>query len=184
MPSVTEPTTGLFLRAFRGFGHGMLRLPRPLRGLLVLLWMAGIWYLSSQEDLLPEGADSVLWSFAANLAHAPLFGLLAMWTGLAWLPSSSATHGRAAALPALGVQGIGVGFLLSLAYGLMDEWHQSWVPGRHAGLGDVMTDALGAVSVLACASLLAQPATTEGKLRRNLLWSSLVCSLSALAMSL
>lgn len=35
-------------------------------------------------------------------------------------------------------------WLLATAYGGVDEWHQSWVPGRTASLGDVLSDAVGA----------------------------------------
>ena len=33
-------------------------------------------------------------------------------------------------------------------YGLSDEWHQSFVPGRDATVGDVLADACGAICVL------------------------------------
>jgi hypothetical protein len=35
--------------------------------------------------------------------------------------------------------------LIGTCYGLSDEWHQSFVPGRHASLWDVWFDALGVV---------------------------------------
>ncbi|MCU0242053.1 MAG: VanZ family protein, partial [Vicinamibacteria bacterium] len=33
-------------------------------------------------------------------------------------------------------------------YGVSDEWHQSFVPGRDATVGDVMKDALGSLCAL------------------------------------
>jgi VanZ family protein len=33
---------------------------------------------------------------------------------------------------------------LATVYGGVDEWHQSWVPGRTASLADLLSDALGA----------------------------------------
>ena len=33
--------------------------------------------------------------------------------------------------------------LVGAAYGLLDEWHQTLVPGRDASLGDAVADALG-----------------------------------------
>jgi VanZ family protein len=35
-------------------------------------------------------------------------------------------------------------WLIATAYGVSDEWHQSFVPGRHADVNDVLADALGA----------------------------------------
>ena len=34
---------------------------------------------------------------------------------------------------------------LALAYGLIDEWHQSFVPGRDPAVGDWIADGVGAV---------------------------------------
>ena len=36
-------------------------------------------------------------------------------------------------------------FALTVAYGVFDEWHQSWVPDRSGRLDDVLTDAIGAL---------------------------------------
>ncbi len=35
--------------------------------------------------------------------------------------------------------------LMALAYGAVDEWHQSWVPGRAASWADLAADLAGAV---------------------------------------
>lgn len=34
-------------------------------------------------------------------------------------------------------------FLFSFLYGLSDEWHQSFVPGRQVELGDLLADGIG-----------------------------------------
>lgn len=39
-------------------------------------------------------------------------------------------------------------FTLTVAYGVIDEWHQSFVPGRHPTFADVFVDALGAALAL------------------------------------
>ncbi len=44
-----------------------------------------------------------------------------------------------------------VAFGISVAYGLTDEWHQSFVPDRTGRLDDVVTDAIGALIGLAVA---------------------------------
>ena len=40
-------------------------------------------------------------------------------------------------------------FGLTVAYGLLDEWHQSFVPQRNGRLDDVVTDTIGALVGLA-----------------------------------
>ena len=44
-----------------------------------------------------------------------------------------------------------IAFGLTVAYGVLDEWHQSWVPDRTGRLDDVATDAIGALAGLAVA---------------------------------
>jgi Predicted integral membrane protein len=40
--------------------------------------------------------------------------------------------------------------LFCLLHGMGDEWHQSFIPRRFAGLDDVATDAVGGVLAVAC----------------------------------
>lgn len=56
--------------------------------------------------------------------------------GLAWL-WALAGNGEAARWRRLA-------WILTVLYALSDEWHQSFVPGRHASLLDVGIDGLGA----------------------------------------
>jgi len=53
-----------------------------------------------------------------------------------------------------------LGALCSAAFGALDEWHQSFVPGRDASLGDLLADALGAaLAAAAIAALLTRERT-------------------------
>ncbi len=56
---------------------------------------------------------------------------------------------------------LGGALLIAVGYGLTDEFHQSFVPGRTATLGDVAIDALGATLGVVAA---------EAGVRLNRLW--------------
>jgi VanZ family protein len=79
---------------------------------------------------------------AQNVLHVPAFAALSWawaWALRAWL---RAQVGRVAGA-----------CVIASVYGVFDEWHQSFVPGRYGSLGDVALDALGAVlGVLLAAS--------------------------------
>ena len=90
-----------------------------------------IFVLSSQSWLPgPPGG------FTDKHGHALTFGILALaclfgLTGGRW----RRVTGRMATVAAL----------LAVVYGVSDEWHQAFVPGRMADIADVAADAVGAV---------------------------------------
>lgn len=92
--------------------------------------MAAIFFTSS----LPGGELGSLMSLVPNalhnLLHIPAYALLAASWCLAW-PSH---RGWPAAL---------LTWTLTLGYGVFDEWHQSFVPGREVSGADLLRDALG-----------------------------------------
>ena len=106
------------------------RLPGPLRLVAPLLVMGALWWLSSQQ---PTPRPPAPWrSFLHNGAHVVAYAALATawclvrrWSGLGW-PR--------------------VAILLTVAYGVVDDLHQAYVPGRVSSVGDVLTDAAGAVT--------------------------------------
>ncbi len=93
-----------------------------------------IFHLSSQ----PSPLDSVhLFPFQDKAAHLIAYGVLALLTARNmegerphWSPL------------AIGISAV----LFSLVFGITDEFHQSFVPGRHASLGDIAADAMGALA--------------------------------------
>ena len=105
---------------------------------LVIVWLALIFALSSipnnfgaTEDTLP--VDKVV--------HVFEFGGLAFlltWIGLR--ARERAHDGRFAAFVGAGA------VVLALAYGVTDELHQRFVPGRDPSWADFGADALGAVT--------------------------------------
>ena len=110
----------------------MPTIARRLSLLLALGWMAFIfWESSSAIQLdLPE-----LFPHEDKLAHLVLFGLLAAF----WLGSFPTTS--------TGYRSREVWFAILIAtlYGALDEWHQSFVPGRTADPLDLLADGVGAL---------------------------------------
>jgi VanZ family protein len=97
----------------------LARAPAPLA------LMGLIFYLSAQSD---PGAD--IGTLGQVLAHAGEYALLtALW---AW-----------ALAPALGRRALPAAALVSFAYAISDELHQSWVPARDSDPFDVAVDAAG-----------------------------------------
>ena len=94
--------------------------------------MAAIYFASDRSD-----APRLMGGIPDVLAHAAAYAVLGAATlrGLAGARRAGAT-GRAALLAAF----------LAAVYGMADEFHQSFVPGRTAELRDVLADALGAAA--------------------------------------
>lgn len=100
---------------------------RPLRLAPAILCMAAFWLVSDRPgDLVfpVAGGDKI--------AHGIAYAVLA--AAIRW-----------------GIDGTGgtrsatwIAWLAAAAYGALDEWHQSWVPGRFATVGDWIADAVGA----------------------------------------
>ena len=91
--------------------------------------------LLSQQRLpvgLQQGSD--------KLVHGLVYALLA------WLWCRALVRGRGG-----WAAGLGLAFAISSTWGLLDEWHQSFVPGRTAEVMDAVADVAGA----AVGSLLA-----------------------------
>ena len=106
--------------------------PAILRWTLVLGWMAVIFLLSAQPGM-PGLLPGPLQRLATTIAHVGEYAVL----------SSLLLH---AAVPNAVRPRILVLFTLWAAatlYGMSDEFHQSFVPGRDANLVDVLADAAG-----------------------------------------
>ena len=94
----------------------------------VVSWMGLIFLLSAQPDLPRTGAGW-LDPFLSAGAHMFLFAVLAMLLARA----VGARPGQMA-----------IAFTLAMVYALSDEFHQMFVPGRHADGLDLLWDGLGA----------------------------------------
>lgn len=105
----------------------------PLVRILPAAWvMATIWWLSDRSTLpKPPGLTSEIWSY---LGHMGMFGLLGitLWWALGM---QGGLFNRERAWYAIGI---------ATAYGVLDEFHQSFVPGRNPSVLDVLADFVGA----------------------------------------
>jgi len=114
------------------------------------------------------------WPFLANLGHSFLFGTLCLLLAAVVLRPSVA-----GGWPRLAARRI-VGLLAAVgAYGLVDEWHQSRVPGRSPSGLDLLTDLIGAACVLWIIAYLGRANAREGGLRARLFLGVLACAASA-----
>ncbi len=106
-----------------------------------LVLVAVIWFFSSQPDL--SSGLGVIDLVGRKLIHAGEYALLCF---LLW---------RALRIRVVGPGALGAAFLLAVAYGALDEYHQTFVAGRNGSPIDVGIDALGAaLAVLAIRSRL------------------------------
>ncbi len=112
-------------------------LPRWLRDIAPLLfWMGLIFWLSSRSGLIEiegESGEKLFYKSAHVIAYAVL----------AWLWWRALTRERVAAWSTLLAA-----LTLTILYGISDEIHQLFVPGRHGQLTDVLYDAGGALLML------------------------------------
>ncbi len=122
---------------------GLSREPSIFRLLPALAWMGLIFALSSRGTLprpLGLGPDLI-----AIAGHFTVYAVLAalLWWALPW---RGLTPWQRAALA----------LVSAVAYGVTDEWHQSFVPGRDPALFDLGVDALGATTALLVVRLISR----------------------------
>jgi VanZ family protein len=100
----------------------------------IILWcitigyMSIIYYLSSRNFHLPELPDN-----SDKLIHACIYFPLAFLFYLSLNRSGIKRHVFLAAV------------ILTVIYGVTDEFHQSFVPGRDSSIGDAFADFTGAL---------------------------------------
>ncbi len=130
--------------------HARMRLLRWIGRLAaaasLLAWMGLIFYLSSlTPPELPKQLGGLAWlgklrDVAGHLFLYGVLGTLAMVALASWVAGPT-PQARWAFLTA----GLGV------LYGVLDEYHQSFVPGRYASAMDVVVDSVGVTLGLAFA---------------------------------
>ena len=101
-----------------------------------LVWMALIFIVSAQPRL-PRVEEAWLDTLLKKVGHALAYGILA-WLYLRTLRERFRSLAVAHA----------ISFGLAALYGLSDEYHQTFVPGRNGTLWDVAVDSLGAFGAM------------------------------------
>ncbi len=106
------------------------------RAAIPVAWMVVLWILSSVPGLRNGTLGGIpIWPTVQNGLHPVAFGVLSAawyWT----LLPTGASGNRVWA------------FGLTTIYGMIDELHQRFVPGRTSSLLDVALDAAGAILAL------------------------------------
>jgi VanZ family protein len=108
----------------------------PRYAIVTAVYVMVIYWLSSLPDLSSPKQDP-LTLFLMNLGHLPLFAVLAFCllktfsrVGKSWWPRYA------------------LAFVVGAAGGALDEWHQSFVPGRSSSIVDFLVDAIGIGAML------------------------------------
>jgi VanZ family protein len=107
------------------------------------IWMAVIFFLSHQSTIAyPASLDARI---VSTLGHIGVFAVLAVliWWALGLCPLSL---DRRAVLSVV----------LAILYGVTDEWHQSFVPGRMPDMMDIVADTFGATVAMILMTWLAR----------------------------
>lgn len=136
----------------------MTRRPQPAYALLPAAWMTLIWQMSADSVSGIKSFRLARWVWATALTPLsgldPTHALLAMTDAIARKGAHVAEYAILAALLLLALRrGCPAkpatwvarhAMLLSVLWASIDEWHQTFVPGRMGQLSDVLIDSLGA----------------------------------------
>jgi hypothetical protein len=118
----------------------------------VALWSWLIFTLSSQPAR-SDDTGGVAKHILYNAGHAPLFGI--------WAAGVAFALATAAQRPIPGVGHACAAIAAAALYGILDEIHQSYIPGRTSSWTDVVTDTGGAIVAMVCLRGVASPRATS-----------------------
>jgi len=106
--------------------------------LFPVLYMIIIFAFSSIPDYGRENTPKIFYLLSPNLQnllHIPEFGLLAYL----WMQALDKNKGSLLKARVWTAS-------ISISYGILDELHQLFIPGRYASFGDILFDILGIIS--------------------------------------
>ena len=178
---VVEYRQDLAVTAARDLGGGLLGLLRRTGLLLVrqsrgrawipaCLWMGLIWFMSSLSSPLGRDPRPSL-AFFGNLAHPFEYGVLT----LLLLPTAQRFQGWIQ----FDRESLGGRIALILSYAAIDEFHQSFVLGRHSSPLDWLADATGMYCTLKVAAYISEPEATSAGVGKRCLYGVFLCCLAA-----
>jgi VanZ family protein len=101
----------------------------------VLLWATIIFYFSAQERAPQVSKNEGTQLALQKVGHATEYAILALLVHLALRRGHQFNLRRATILAAL----------IAAGYGVTDEFHQSFVPGRYCMMSDMAIDATGGI---------------------------------------
>ena len=165
----------------QGLGGGLLSLLRRT-GLFLMrqsqrgaymsagLWMGLIWLMSSLAN--PLGPDPVgPLAYIGGLAHPFEFGVLT----LLLLPTARRFQGWIR----FDRESLGGRVVWILVYAAIDEFHQSFVLGRHSSPLDWLADATGVYCTLKVAEYISDPEATRAGVGKRCLYGVFLCCVAA-----
>ena len=142
-------------------------LSRGLRWSVPASGMCLLWWASSRQpgDVQP----ALLSPLAHNCMHVVAYAMLGASIWLAWSRRPAATFQRLRSRGA---------WCLAACYGVVDELHQSFVPGRVCSIADVLSDCAGAALAIA---LLRGAVGVSSRWRRDVLCCAVAAAVGALS---
>lgn len=107
--------------------------------LLVILWMIIIFWSSAIAggSLKSDGITDQQYNIVSSITHVVLYVVLT------WLLVRAFLNSRVKIKKALALA-----FLISIIFGLIDELHQYWTPGREVHFSDWLLDIVGAFIII------------------------------------
>jgi VanZ family protein len=137
-PVVQNPVVAIVFASIRAAAESV-----PGRILPPVAWIV-VSFLLSHQPTLPYPPD-ISAQVVSVMGHVGVFGVLAalIWWALGLAEMSLARRA-------------GVAILLTVIYGFLDEWHQSFVPGRTPDIRDIVADTIGATLAMLAVTWLAR----------------------------
>ncbi len=102
--------------------------------------VAARWYYALLASAIVFYESSLPIRVPGNIPHLDKVAHVLLYFGLGMAYFNVATRGGTRT----GTRACWVAFLLAVAYGASDEWHQAYVPGRSADWADWVADTAGA----------------------------------------
>lgn len=169
-PTEAGELDGGLLGFLRRTGLLLVRQSRRRAWIPACLWMGLIWFMSSLSNPLGRDPHGSL-AYFGNLAHPFEYGVLT----LLLLPTVKRFQGWIR----FDRESLGGRVALILTYAGIDEFHQSFVLGRHSSALDWLADATGMYCTLKIAAYISDPDATSAGVGKRCLYGVFLCCIAA-----